>query len=183
MIKLNKTQKNATILILLNIFLLAGYLVVSGEISNNNNQISSLTEELDRSLIKGKNLNLSRRITEETAIERDKLDSYFISSNDVVSFIKEIENLANLADVSIEINSVSIGDYVEEQKKSDVIEVLDLDINLSGSWSGSFHFISLLEEMPNKISVERLNLSAKESSNNKTTKWDGAIGLKILKLK
>jgi hypothetical protein len=180
---LKTTQRIVIYLLLLNIVLIGANWFISSKVNNNNIEISNLADELNQQLIKEKQLDSFKKIAEDTTAERGKLDSYFISPNGIVSFIKEIENLAFVAGVSIGINSVEVEEYLIKKRSSNTLELLDLELNFTGSWNNSFYFISLLEEMPYKIFIYKLDVDAQKDDQENTTGWKGLIGMKVLKIK
>jgi len=179
----NKTKNILIFLIILNLSAIGLYWFLSSQINKNTEMVSNSASELNIQVAKEKQLKLSRNIIDDTEADRNKLDSFFVSSDGIVSFIQEIENLADSAGLSIEIISVEVDDYVLNEKVDAVIEVLNLTLDVSGSWSGNFYFLNLLETMPHKINIGRLNLQARRDSKGRTTGWESIIGIEVLKLK
>ena len=180
---LNKTRNILIFLIILNLLAIGLYWFLSNQINKNTEMISNSASELNIQVAKEKQLKLSKNIIDDTEADRNKLDTFFVSRDDIVSFIQEIESLASSAGISIEINSVEVNDYVLAGRVSEVIEVLNLTLSTNGSWSGNFYFLNLLETMPYKIDVSRLNLQSKINSISKTTSWESFIGIEVLKLR
>jgi len=180
---LNKTKNIIIVLIIVNLFLIWIYWFVSQKVSENTKRISDLSEELDLQLTREKQLKSFNDIVGDTTADRNKLDSYFVSPEGIVTFIEEIEGLALLAGLSVDIASVDVDEYFDSDKKSEIIESLNLGINTFGNWSDNFYFLNLLEGMPLNISVTRLNFDIRKNVVSKTLDWQGVIGLSVLKLK
>mgnify|MGYP002636448553 CR=1 FL=1 len=177
-----KTKKIVIFLLILNLLLGGVWWLISKKIDNNITKISDLEIELDHQLIREKQLNSAKRITLDTSVERNQLDQYFISPDGIVSFIKEIENLASIASVSIEIKSVGVKEYFIKEKESDVLELLNIDLDTVGNWAGNFYFLNLLESMPNELFIDKLSFNTSDGEDG-FKNWNGKINIKVLKLK
>jgi hypothetical protein len=178
-----KTKSLVLFLLILNITLICIYWFVSRKITNNIGQISELATELDFQLDREGQLRSLRGITKDTEADRGTLDSHFVSPEGIVSLIKEVEGLASRSRLYIEIDSVGVEDYLIGENVDELIEILDVDLSTEGSWSSNFYFLSLLEQMPYRVSIVRLSFDAKKNTDGEVLTWEGIISLKILKLK
>ncbi|PIP86649.1 hypothetical protein COV42_00160 [Candidatus Campbellbacteria bacterium CG11_big_fil_rev_8_21_14_0_20_44_21] len=180
---LKKTKILIVILLILNLLVVGGYWFFTSAINKNNEIVSDLSQELDLQIAKERQLRSFKKILAETKEKREALDSYFIPAADIVSFIQEVEALSALSGIEIEIGSVDVREFLEDETSSDRLEFLDISMTTEGSWSGSFRFLELLENMPYLIALNKFALDAKQNTEGETLYWEGALGLRVLKLK
>jgi hypothetical protein len=178
-----KTKGLIYFLITLNFGLLGLYWLFSIQVGSNISQISNLGEDLNFQLAKERQLKSMKNISRETQSERIELDSYFVSSDGIVSFIKEVEGLATLSGLEVEIDSVGTTEYFAGEDLSEILEILGLNLRVKGEWSSSFYFLNLLERMPYQVSFDQFSLEAENSTEDEASNWKGRIGLKVLKIK
>jgi hypothetical protein len=183
---MNFSRKTINILILtiiFNIITASLYFYVSGMVNKNLEKISNLSNNLNTQLLKQEQFKLFKNIINETNLDREELDTRFISSDGLVSFITQVEALATLSGVSVDIGNVSVSEYLHQGSKSELLEFLNMSISVSGSWENNFYFLNLLESLPYNISIDSFNLQTGGDTDNKITKWNGAFDLKTLKIK
>ncbi len=87
---------------------------------------------------------------ERDALSRQRVDSYFISSSTLVSFIEELETVAQRTGVALTIESLS-----QDEKKN----IVTLGLTVRGSYSSVFRFTAALESSPHLIQIESILLS------------------------
>ena len=129
------------------------------------------TEELKREEIK--TLDRSVKTIEG---ERAQLETHFAKSSDVVPFLGTIGRLALEANTKEEITSVYIsGDNTQ----------LIVGINVSGTFSKLYKFLTLLENSPYELEFSRVGLH-KETAQDMSSKiisapnWNMLIDIKLL---
>jgi hypothetical protein len=116
----------------------------------------------------------------DTKPEREKLDTYFIGSDNVVSFIERIESLSTITKVTTAINSVGI----DKSTTDNTFEYVTLNGTAEGSFSNVYWFLSLLESIPLQITVDQIYIEQMPvTEKNAPTKWRATFTLKALKLK
>jgi hypothetical protein len=111
-----------------------------------------------------------------------KINGYLVSSGGEVDFIEKIENLARKQNLSSEITSVSIDN--DKVLYKDGLEYLVLNLKTYGSWNSTFTFLSMLENMPYNISVEKAGfvyIDDKDIKNRQSSGFEGVFSLKVLK--
>ena len=156
------------------------YTVFFVGIKNKNEDISIIVNEIDSSIEKEAKLKSVKKLIEDTENERKKLDTYFVTDNSVVDFIESIEALAKEVEIDTEVVSVDIS---ENDKIS---EALLLSLEVEGLWSNLFYFVSLIEELPFKIGISKVDIKAVYEDANKTKSsgsWKGVINFNVLKSK
>ncbi|MCR4330343.1 MAG: hypothetical protein NUV49_00420 [Patescibacteria group bacterium] len=122
----------------------------------------------------GEKLTSMRHLVDETRHEREKIDSLFVSGDDIVGFIGRIESLGRHAGVSLELKSVDV--------TKDDEGVLSLRFSTKGDWEGTLYFLALMESMPLRIETESVNLrNIKQVEQGKmTTFWSGDFKISLL---
>ncbi len=102
--------------------------------------------------------------------DKKKIDSIFLMEEDIVKFIETLEDLGKKTGILIKISSAEIGKGSENPK---------IRISANGSFQNIFHYILLLENMPNQIVFDNLNLVKKASDSEKKGEWEADIEISI----
>ena len=105
-------------------------------------------------------------ITLREASDRIKLlDSFFIKEGSDIIFIEQVENLAKIAGVLLEINSVSPD-----------TGALRMSLKAEGTFSSLYHFLLMIEALPYQIQISDVEvLGGKEDG-----KWESLFNIKLL---
>lgn len=152
------------------------YLIISkqSEFLIIENSISALKLEQDASVS-------MKHLLTDTAEQRKKIDSYFIGSDGIVTFIESIERLSRETSVDSSVNSVG----VEQGASAEEVEYVTVNVSAEGSFRNLFWFLSLLEKMPLKIEITKVYFEQRESVDpkKKGTTWRLAFVVKALKFK
>lgn len=120
------------------------------------------------------------KMVEDTKSSRNKLSSYFVSKESIISFIEELESLSRQANVVLSIDTPT------EEKEAPQSKQVSLRFNIktSGSWGDTMYFIRLVENLPYKIFTDRVFLSAPapNSSLDKSlvSGWAGTISFRLM---
>lgn len=164
------------------------YIMLFINIKEKNNNVSALTNEVDIVLQKEIKLRSVKFLIRDTLQERADLDSHFVADDEIIDFIETIENLGADSGAKIEITNVSISSI--EKKEDDQVnisELLNLDFKIKGRFIQMFHFLSMLEKLPFKIDILRVNfenISEKSRKIDKTLEpWNGFFSITTIKLK
>jgi len=137
-------------------------------------------------------------LVEDIGPSVEKLDSYYVSADGVVSFIEMLEKLGTSSGVAVSIDSVMVGDQggvSPDTTASSTTEKLRLSVSFTGSWKNDIHFETLLENLPYNVFIKNLNLST--SFENTTAfstpsvskksppeaEWKGKVVIDVIKLK
>lgn len=102
------------------------------------------------------------------------LRDFFIQKGDEVRFIDKIEEVAKSSSVKFEISSIDVGINQKDSFKEDV----DVKIDMEGSWENMIRFIDKLQKMPFGVSIDKVNLDAKDHGN-----WSGFVEVIIFREK
>lgn len=164
-----------TPLVVLGVFALAGlfgYGYFFYSITTTNNEASLIRGDI---LLKEKKENrafVDRNLVRGTENERQVLDNYFVNSNSIISFIERLESLGRASRVSLTLSSVDI----DSERKN----ALKINLRMTGTFSGIYYLISLIEAMPYEIDVTRFSISKSASPSAKDNDlWEGETSMEL----
>lgn len=118
----------------------------------------------------------------------ESLKTRIIGSDDTVSFIDNIETMARQTGATITVDAVSEKPAVEGKD----YEYISLTMSTEGSWNHVHTFVSMIESLPYKVTINSLTLDQQafeeEKANASSTKqvqrsWRGTIIIDVLKKK
>lgn len=169
-----KTVRLFAVAIVLVVVGILAYGVIVWDIRKNIDEADGLSMNIAAESQKEANIESIRNIFRGTAEERGKIDSYFVSSDNIVDFLEKIEFLGKKSGVSLSFDSV---DIPSEEKN-----ILRVRVGTEGSWEDTFYFLSLVENLPFKIELEKSSIvkMTRIVSNIKTSYWRGDFTVKLL---
>lgn len=128
------------------------------------NLITELAQEELIESRKEASISLIQKTLEDSAEDREKINSYLVTEDTVVDFIQVVESLGRDAGVGLDVNLVSFEEVsVGEDPKAEKVETkLLIQMVSNGNWQNTFQFIALLENLPYKISFQKLGLILQE---------------------
>lgn len=182
----SKTKQILLISVISVIAVSALYVMLFLNIKEKNNNISALVNEVDIILQKEIKLRSVKHIINDTKDDRAKLDSHFVADDEIINFIETIENLGADSDVKVEVTDVSVSSAgAEADSQVNISELLNLNFKIEGSFAQMFHFLSMLEKLPFKIDILRVNFEkvSDESRIINKNPWNGFFSITALKLK
>lgn len=172
------TMRILAVIVLITLLVSAVYAGIFIYIKNTNIEIAELASTIDQQIQIEERLRSIKNIVEDTALNRAKLDSYFVGQDDIVHFIEAVEALSSITGEEITIASVDL----EEGDNTSAYQFLRLRLTTSGAWEETIHFIALLEALPNHILVERGSLELR-STDEEAGEWRGSFDIKVAMLK
>ncbi len=110
-------------------------------------------------------------------VEIDQLQSRIVKKDGTVSFIDTVESYAKSSGISVLVENV------EERKLTPEIEgyqALHLNVKTQGSWEGTYRFLSLLESLPYKLTIESAEI---KNEMRETAAWNSLISVSVLQQK
>ena len=171
-----------TIVLVIAVFVL--YIMLFLNLKEKNNNISVLTNEVDTVLQKEIKLRSVKYLIKDTEDERADLDSHFVIDDEVINFIEIIENLGMDSGAKIEVTNVSVSSTNKEAADQiNISELLYLDFKIEGRFAQMFHFLSILEKLPFKIDILRVNFGRIPNEDGKIKSWNGFFSITAVKLK
>ena len=101
---------------------------------------------------------------------KQETSGLILNKDTVVKFIEDTEQLANTADVALEMKSVNIFDGTKEKPR--------FTLSIEGSFSSLYHFMRLLEN--SRYKIEFISASIKKPENEKIGNWFSELSLRLL---
>lgn len=126
---------------------------------------ASLIREIEIDNDNRKNEEFLTELSKVTEQDRAKLSTYFISENDVLSFITSIESVEKISSTTVIISSIS------NDNSNNHIRA---NIDIRGGWINIRKALSMIENLPYSINIDSMNL------NYDTNKWNMILSIKAL---
>lgn len=120
-------------------------------------------------------LNSLERSLKDINKEVLMLDSHFIHTDDVVSFLNQVEYIGSLVGVKATIESVN-------SREGNTGTVLVLGVKTLGSFPATYKFLTLLENSPYEVKISEVSLNRQESFNLLISNplWNGSFTIELL---
>lgn len=186
MIQFPKAIKFLLISGLLSVAFVAGYYMLNDQIKKKNREAAMIISGIDSALLIDQQLRGVQNLIRDTESDREKLNSYFVSREGIVDFLEVIEGLEQYTGAEVSIKTIGENDTGEFEN----IEQLELNLTAEGSWEAVYHFFVLLESLPYRIDMSRVqfnNISKRERGEDieEDTKdeWRGIFILAAAKIK
>lgn len=170
--KVNRKILNTVLLVLmLNLAAAAGWGFLYGQIKAKRDKIVALTGEALNADLKRKNIQGLDRSLNSIVQEKTKVEAAFAGEKELVRFIEDVERLAALSGITLEIKSASLP--LDPKEKGPVFT-----LNIKGGFGQAFRFLTLLESANYEIIFEEARLNKSEEAG-----WAGQVRLKLLSYK
>lgn len=149
------------------------------------NKVTDAKREVNKEESAQHKLEIIQTLLKENENAQKLVDSYILSDTEVVAFIEQLEQLIRRTGIDGKIDAVSAVPYTGDT--SGKWENLRAVISSAGEWSNTYHFLSLLEQLPYRLQIPRVVIekTKDESTKEKTPRefWRGEFTLQVLKLK
>ena len=116
-------------------------------------------------------------IASSTSSNRNKLNTYFVSSEDIVSFITTIEALGKDSGAAVAITSID-ADKLNNSAPG-TIGSAHAHIEGSGSWKSVMTLLNLAEGMTYVASVNHVRLNSNNSDSKSKDSWNISFDLQV----
>lgn len=164
------TKVLCSIGIILVVFSITLYVLGYNMVQKEYIKVSDLILQSKQGVQETEQLQSTKHLINETKTQREKLDKYFITADEIVVFIEQIESLGEFTGVSFDLSSV---DAVNENG-----DALLLKFTTYGSWQDTYYLLALIESLPYNIDIERVRI-IKEKSKDNTAQWRGDFNIKL----
>ncbi len=154
------TKKILILVSVLVLIFLSGYAFLFFGIKWKNEKSFVLSQEIDEYVIRESTLKSNDKTAQDLASQINLLGPYFVKEADVVSFIEIIEDAGKKNDAVVTIGTIGVVVGGDESVKQ---QTLSLRFDAKGSWSNLRNLISYLENLPYKITFEKVSLNAEFS--------------------
>jgi len=180
-----KTKQIFETVMVMTIIALIAYIVLFIQIKEKNEIVSALTNEAESIVQKETKLRSVKNLVRDIERERNIIDSYFITDDNIVDFIEIIENLGKKNGLSIEITSVKVDNIDSDiEKKIKMGELLRVNFKTKGHFSELFQLLSVLENLPFKIDLLNIDFSKSAGVLNRDKNinlWSGFFSITVIK--
>jgi Tfp pilus assembly protein PilO len=189
------TKKILELAIALNVLVFGAYGFLFWNIQNKETQAGTIMSEVAQSTARNNSLIAIKSSLNENQDFISQMDSLFVPSDGAVAFINMLEALGQQSGVKVSINSVGVTQDPKVAK--DFKQTLHLSLMTDGSWSNTFAFLSIVENLPYRIQFEQVNLTLSGGAdsilykganvNSPRTRgadesWSGAFDVTVLQL-
>ncbi|MFZ2038949.1 MAG: hypothetical protein WAV11_03355 [Minisyncoccia bacterium] len=161
------------------IFILDGYLVWS--INSYGNNSEKIISNIDIEITKEAEKTMIQASIQTTKEDRQLLDNFFIGKEGEVDFVNNLKTMGDKAGVILNIESATFENY-QNSSSSISAELVHVRLKSSGTWSEVVGFWTLLEAMPYRIAIDRVNLS-KSTDKKGSPIWSQQIDITAFKKK
>jgi hypothetical protein len=120
-------------------------------IKNKNEHTSAVLTTLETKINKKANIKMLEKKIAELEATRARIDSYFVDSEQIDSFISYLENLGTTAGTVLEVKTVEIS----PNKKNTILG----KVSAQGTFASVMKTITLLESIPYQIEVTSVYLN------------------------
>lgn len=196
MFPLSKTKKIFIASLVIGLVAVGVYVVLYIVLGNMSAEVSRLNTQSTQQLEQNEQQAATRRIIEDTVNLRNTLDSFFVSSDGVAGFITTIESLATDAQVDLEITTVNVeenetinneegnNDNNNSNTTAEIFQALQLDMTAQGNWSQVTHFVTLLESLPKKVSIQEVSFEETANPEGQAEpQWNALVTLTASKFR
>ncbi len=127
---------------------------------------------------KGRQLSKTEDLVLNTESKRLELESHFVTSDELVSFIEYIESLDTISGGTLVIDEVDVGDEQGEP-------VLKVSLSASGKYKEIYKLLSLIETMPYEVSIPTFDLSVADivsgaGASSVESEWNAEIDFMVI---
>ena len=129
-------------------------------------EIAGIKLELAATDQRIKNTKALEKVLTVSQEERGRLDGIFVSRDELIHFIEDLEEGAKASEVRLEVEALSSAARSGESASS-------FRLDVQGSFAAVFKYLLLLENLPYETSFEQMNLEFSEE-------WRGFYVIKIL---
>jgi len=160
------------------------YAYIFLEVRDSGSEIQSIEQRIDAEHEKARRREAVRTTLENTAEEREELESRLVKDTTLVVFFEDLESLAR--EVSVETEIAQISENVEldlvvpektpeggeskpvQDPASELLEWLQLDITATGTWAEVYRFLSFVELLPYETTQNNIRLQSKPAPQTET---------------
>ncbi len=169
---------------LISIALLVIFYLLYKDIKNKNENISSLSQEMEFQSDRREYFVSTQRMLDGIRDDLNRVNSLIVSKDSDVAFIEGLEAVAKNNGLSINIESIVIED--DSALSSNEITTLKIKAKTEGSWSGTYAFLAELESFSYRVRVNKFSFTSdtgKDPSSDGVREWQSLFEIRVLKYK
>ncbi len=173
-----KTSSLFILVVVLNIAALLGLIFLFLVIRDKNEHAASVNNDLENALAQKSQIQLLEKTTGSMQDDIQKLNSFLVTKDNVVSFLERIDALGQATHCTTKVNTV-------EEIKDGQSAKIHLLVTATGSWTAVHTFLSALLNIPYKVDVKSVSLVSSLSDDTTNTKrmWTGIYDFTVLESK
>jgi len=118
------------------------------------------------------NIQAARRIVRSTQEEREALNAYFVTEEDIVLFIEDIEKIGEHAGALVNVQAVSVG---KAKNSKNPMAPLYITLKSQGTLSEVYYTLALLEHFPKALYMSDVRITQNAADNN----WQGVFDIVV----
>ena len=146
------------VIILCDIAAIVGYYFIFQHIIGQTLTAASLTSTIDLSQQKNSRLSSLRTVVKDTESNRQKLSSFLLPNDSEISFVGQVEVMAQNDGLDIKTNSInSVAGSIDKTK------TLQIQVTTTGTWTNILYFMNQIENLPYNIHINNFSF-AKQSA-------------------
>jgi Tfp pilus assembly protein PilO len=169
--KNNIVRLAATVLLVSIILYFAGLFITLRQIK----KVEDLYNNAESGFSKNEKFLAIKSAVEENQDAIIFLRSFFVSKDDEVKFIEQIEDAAKNSGIKSEIASIDVKPSTD---KTSLKEDVMVKINIEGQWKNMMTFVDKLEKLPFGVSINKINLDTSGKG-----LWSGSVDFIIFREK
>ena len=176
-----ETQKNSVLIILSIVAAIvasvavAAYIWIFIVVNDISARAEVISEEVELLTVKNDHTQMVRRVVRDTQKERTELNGYFVTEEEIVTFLEDIEGLGYYSDADIVVQTVETGKPVD---KDGLVIPLRITLKAEGRFREVFHTLMLIEALPKVLMVE----GARITENNTKQIWEGFFDITTMQI-
>lgn len=120
-------------------------------IKNKNNHTSAVLTTLENNLLRKQNIDTITKKVNEVERTRDTINSYFVNTKEIDSFVNYLESLGNSSMAELRVERF--------ESIPNVPNTLSVRVSINGQFSNVIRTFKLLENSPYKISINNFNMN------------------------
>ncbi len=156
------------------------------DIKNKNVQILTLDNQLKTLNTEQEYISTTERMLESRKSDIDRIENSIIVAGGDVNFIEMLELVARNNGLTLDIESLVATDA--DKSSANLVTALKVKAKTSGSWSGSYLFLSELESLPYKIKVTNFSIISNTPEvvdvlKKEANSWQTIFEITVLKYK
>mgnify|MGYP000973946804 CR=1 FL=1 len=152
-------------------------------------QITSTTSVLQEIAAEQYRQDHQRTISDslkKVADNKDRLEKYFVSSEQVVGFIEKVEGIGGIAGANLTLSSINADDITTAA--TGTIGKIKAHVSGTGSWAAVMKSVSIAERLPYSVSLNnlRLDLAGLSETTGKAlsqAQWRVDFDIEVLSIK
>jgi len=168
------------------VVIFGSYYFIYTDIKSRNENTSTLSQEISLQSSKKDYLKSTQKMIESIQTDIDGINNSIVGKEDDIAFIESLEAIARSNGLTIDIDSLL---FEEDPKLSPAgLTNFIVKAKITGSWSGTYLFLSQLESLPIRAKITRYDFVTSvgpETVETKTTSkvWRSAFEITVLKYK